>query len=280
MNYIQLINRFWLLQEEVTFCPTDIALFFYLLKVNNQCAWKETFRRNNTKTCADLGISFNTMSNSRKRLAEAHVISFSGKTGCSDVTYIITLSKIDELTIEQSATTQPTTLVVTSIKTSSKSDEVVATKDKVNKTKVKQIKQIKRISESTLPVIEKISLLKLETTAQPVNDFYQKITAAWFVFYKNTFNIKPTFGALEGKKLKSIISKLEMKSREQNFEWTEDSAEQAINKFLTVAISDKWIKENLTLSLLDSKFDTIIVKAIKNNYANSTSTTQNVFGNW
>ena len=96
MNYIELINRFWLTNEAHLFRTTDIALFFYLLKINNACSWKEYFKRKNIQIQADLNISYNTLKEARNRLKQANLLDFKSKNGSGDVLY--TLSKFDEVT--------------------------------------------------------------------------------------------------------------------------------------------------------------------------------------
>ena len=100
MNYIQLINRFWASSEINSFRTTDIALYFYLLKVNNDCSWIESFRRNNRKIEVDLDISFNTLKDARNRLKVAGLIDFKTRNGDGNVLY--TLSKFDKVSDEVS----------------------------------------------------------------------------------------------------------------------------------------------------------------------------------
>lgn len=100
MNYIQLINRFWASSEINSFRTTDIALYFYLLKVNNDCSWIESFRRNNRKIEVDLDISFNTLKDARNRLKIAGLIDFKTRNGDGNVLY--TLSKFDKVSDEVS----------------------------------------------------------------------------------------------------------------------------------------------------------------------------------
>jgi hypothetical protein len=104
MNYIGLINRFWIANEENLFRTVDIALYFYLLKVNNDCSWKETFKRNNKKVEVDLNISFNTLKDSRNRLKIAGLIFFKTVNGNANVAYSFstTSSNIDKVTNEVS----------------------------------------------------------------------------------------------------------------------------------------------------------------------------------
>lgn len=101
MNYVELVNRFWAFNEEVSFSVTDIALYFYLVKVNNACSWKEMFRRNNYKIMADLSIrSPKTLAQSRNRLKQAGLIDFQTKNGSAEVTYSLTSVKNTEVDAE------------------------------------------------------------------------------------------------------------------------------------------------------------------------------------
>jgi len=102
MNYIELINKFWTANEEHSFRTSDIALYFYLLKVNNDCSWKEYFKRNNKKVEGDLSMSFNTLKDSRNRLKIAGLLFFKTVNGNANVTYSFayTSSLFDEVTDE------------------------------------------------------------------------------------------------------------------------------------------------------------------------------------
>jgi hypothetical protein len=153
MNYIELINFFWTANEEHSFRTTDIALYFYLLKVNNDCSWKESFKRNNRKVEVDLGISFNTLKDSRNRLKNANLINFKTVNGDANVSYTIinTSSKFDKVTNEVSNE------VPTEVST-----RLVPSKDKLNKTKLKE-----NTLEIDAEVIDEFSFEK-------VWDFYDK----------------------------------------------------------------------------------------------------------
>ena len=101
MNYINLINNFWLLSEEYDFRPIDIALYFYLLKVANGLLWKPSFRRNNREIMEKFNISsHNTFNDARNRLKNAGLIDYKTYNGKRFSTYTIikTLSKNDKVT--------------------------------------------------------------------------------------------------------------------------------------------------------------------------------------
>lgn len=104
MNYIQLINNFWTMNEVHCFNSNEIATYFYLIKVNNACSWRQSFSHNNQKIMATVGISFNTLKNSRNKLKQSGLIDFKTKNGSSNVIYqILTLSNFDEVANEVSA---------------------------------------------------------------------------------------------------------------------------------------------------------------------------------
>lgn len=87
MSYIKLINGFWVSYERNTFNCTEIALFFYLLKICNLCHWPDSIKRNNTKIQADLCISYPTLSKARNKLKQAGIIDFKTTNGSSNVSY-------------------------------------------------------------------------------------------------------------------------------------------------------------------------------------------------
>lgn len=83
----------------------------------------------------------------------------------------------------------------------------------------------------------------------------------WFNFHFQKYEFKPAFKAIDGKKINSIIKKLNTVSTDRGFEFTDNVAEHAFLKFLTLAYSDDWLKANFELSNLDSKFNSIIQKS-------------------
>ena len=106
MNYISLINNFWLLSEEHDFRPIDIALYFYLLKIANSLSWKPSFKRNNKEIMAKLGInSHHTFNDTRNRLKMAGLIDFTTYKGKALSTYsiVVTLAKNANVSAEVTA---------------------------------------------------------------------------------------------------------------------------------------------------------------------------------
>ena len=95
--------------------------------------------------------------------------------------------------------------------------------------------------------------------------FFTILKTVWFDFYKEKFNITPTFSGMHGAKLKSIEKKLKQKSEEMQSDWNAEIAEQAFKHYLLVAHEDKWRKNNFELHILDSQFNIIISKITFNN---------------
>jgi hypothetical protein len=103
-------------------------------------------------------------------------------------------------------------------------------KGKENKVKDIKIKDIKLeniyIPENKFSVNEKFD-----------NLFYSQITKIWFDFYLDNFSLKPSFGAMEGKKLKSIANKIKNISIQMNLDLNQDLMEKSFLKFLNLAFS-------------------------------------------
>lgn len=102
MKYIERINMFWVLHEGNQFSTTEIALYFYLLKVANLLGWPDSFKRNNAKIMIDLSVSFKALSNARNRLKQADLIDYKTVNGSPNVTYTLSLgAKVrDEVSAE------------------------------------------------------------------------------------------------------------------------------------------------------------------------------------
>lgn len=179
MNYIELINFFWTANEEHSFRTTDIALYFYLLKVNNDCSWKESFKRNNRKVEVDLCISFNTLKDSRNRLKNANLINFKTVNGDANVLYTIinTSSNFDEVTNE-----------VRHEVTYEVSTRSVPSKDKLNKTKEENITIATVVAKTPKPEVD-ISIRKnkfYEDCAKYVEKYGKEMVRDFFDYWTET----------------------------------------------------------------------------------------------
>lgn len=86
----------------------------------------------------------------------------------------------------------------------------------------------------------------------------------WFTFYK--FHTKETyyFDGKDGRHLKQLLKKIEAKVKEKGMEPTQENILNSLKGFLN-CIKDTWILEHLEVSLINSKFNSLYVGAIKNN---------------
>lgn len=94
-------KNFWTLQNSYQLGVTEIALYFYLVEVSNVCGWIGTFKRSNSKICADLSISFRTLQSARDRLKQIGILDFKTRNGDANVTY--TFAKFAKVSAEVSA---------------------------------------------------------------------------------------------------------------------------------------------------------------------------------
>jgi len=85
----------------------------------------------------------------------------------------------------------------------------------------------------------------------------------YFKFFEEIFHRPPNFddNGVSGKKLKSILKKLHHENKRTFKPWNQLRGGALLKHYFSLAITDKWLKENFELSNLDSKFNTIINKA-------------------
>ena len=167
MNYISLINNFWLLSEEHDFRPIDIALYFYLLKIANSLSWKPSFKRNNKEIMAKLGInSHHTFNDTRNRLKMAGLINFTTSRGKAFSTYSIVVSLAKNANVSAEVTANVSAEVTANLnKTETKTE---------NKEKIKRKKTVptdlglkfevekKKEEEAPSPTLEQVVAICLK----------------------------------------------------------------------------------------------------------------------
>lgn len=246
MNYIDQIKGFWRSHDVETYPTNVIALYFYLLEVNNKTSWSVSFKRNNSKICADLGISYPTLNNSRNRLKQSGIIDFKTQNGNANVTY--TLKKFLKVTDE-------VTNEVTDEVTNEVGSRLFKSKDKLKlKRKLKHNSSVANAPEKKEPT-----------------KFWSSFVDIWFRRYDEVTGAKPTFNPAAAKNLKSIILRLEKLYFEKNsHDWEEVKALIAFNRFLDNALKDDWLKSNFLLTNLSTQFDKIVNQPRdgKSNYNN------------
>ena len=90
MSYIDLINRFWCMDEICEFSPIETRLYFYLLNAANRTGWRSMLSRKDDRIALEVGVSVNTIKKARKRLEEVNLISvIPGGKGKGDKTLYV-----------------------------------------------------------------------------------------------------------------------------------------------------------------------------------------------
>ena len=85
MNYLGLINRFWIKDIEYQFSDKETALYFYLLNVSNSIHWKNPFGLSNAMTIAKFGWGKTSFDNAKNNLKKAGLIDFKPGDGRGNV---------------------------------------------------------------------------------------------------------------------------------------------------------------------------------------------------
>ena len=86
----------------------------------------------------------------------------------------------------------------------------------------------------------------------------------WFDFYRLKTGQEYYFSGIDGKHMKQLLKKVEVKVKQKSMEPTEENILNSFKGFLH-AISDKWILENLELKNVNSNFNSLYAKAVRNN---------------
>lgn len=76
MNYIDLINNFWELDEQWQFTCCETRLYFYLVKTANRLGWVDNWTHSDAKAAANVGVSENSLKTARNKLIQSGLIEF------------------------------------------------------------------------------------------------------------------------------------------------------------------------------------------------------------
>lgn len=85
----------------------------------------------------------------------------------------------------------------------------------------------------------------------------------WFTFYKFHTGETYIFSGKDGLHLKQLLKKIELKVKERGLEPTEENILNSLKGFLNT-VKDPWILDHLEVALINSKFNSLYVTAIKN----------------
>lgn len=92
---------------------------------------------------------------------------------------------------------------------------------------------------------------------------YQQAINIWFTFYKFHTGENYIFSGKDGKHLKELLKKVKLKTEERGLEPTEENVLNNLKMFLNT-VKDPWILSHLEVALINSKFNSLYVSAIKN----------------
>ena len=91
----------------------------------------------------------------------------------------------------------------------------------------------------------------------------------WFDVYTQVKGTKPTFSGVDGRHLKMILKKIDGKLVEYSIEVTAKSKTDSFESLIRHAAKMKWIKDNYTLPIINSKFDIIFADGRKPEISNT-----------
>ncbi|WP_052670479.1 helix-turn-helix domain-containing protein [Draconibacterium sediminis] len=74
LNYIELANQFWRLNEEYMFSGNETRLYFFLVHLCNTYNWQNPFKQSQRQLSGKAGLSVNSVKSAQKRLIEAGLI--------------------------------------------------------------------------------------------------------------------------------------------------------------------------------------------------------------
>lgn len=271
-NYILEINKFYDWLETNPLSKSAISLWTALMHINNKSDWKNKFTVATSVLEYKTGFKKSELFKARNELSQKNRIIWNPRGGNLSAEYEITFFCFRDM--DTSSNTNSNTSSNTNSNTNGSQ---MVTINKLNKTKQNKTKNSKSHSENEFSVIEKIENLKVEKPPEE-NSFFKIFTKIWFDFYSEKIGTKPIFNSVDGSKLKSIEKKLKIKAQEFQNEWTSELATNSFKQFLEISFKDKWRSENFSLSVIDSQFNQITAKALKND--NSNNKIEEFFANW
>jgi hypothetical protein len=96
IDYFKLMNRFWQLNAQVRFTPSETTLYHFLLAKCNSLGWKNPFGYTNDAICAGITVSEKTLIAARAKLQHHGLLSF--KSGYKNCPTVYQLTPHDKLT--------------------------------------------------------------------------------------------------------------------------------------------------------------------------------------
>lgn len=289
MTYIELINNFWILDEDWQFTCCETRLYFYLLKTANRLGWVDSWTRSDAKVSSDVGVSVNSMKTARNRLVQAGLIEFkSGGNGQRDKTrYIVRCQNLipklqpkhePNLIPNREPKPQP---YINKTKIKTKNINIPPTPPKgVDKAKEKELLE----KEEALRVLEEeLKKREAELGAQsdnppskpkkrpnPLNSEARKLFEER---YQALFSSNYYWSAKDAGNMSSLLKKLKFQREKKNLPIDDQGVLNAL-KYLLDSITDGWILENFSVTNINSKFNEIVsqIMARKQEHGNTKHT--------
>ena len=238
--------------------PVHTALFFFAIEHCNRLGWKKDFGLPTTMTMEAIGVgSYNTYIKAFSDIIDWKFFILIKKSFNQYSSNVIALSINDEANdkaLDKALMKQMTKHSIKQVESTEQSIDSInkqITIKPVNKkprTKTADLKKIKSVHPS-FSVIKDLFLQNFESYGS--GEYY--------------------WNAIDGTKTNSIIKKLSFKIREKYPDVSEDDLPEKINtsfKFILDQISimnDTFVKDNISMSLIDSKFNQIILKITQKN---------------
>lgn len=225
--------------------PNHTAVYFFCIEHCNRLGWKKKFGFPSTMVMEAIGIkSYNTYINTFNELVEWGFIEVIERSKNQYSANIVALSNFNK-----------------------------ATDKALDKALIKHTtKQSESTVQSTIQSIDSIN--KQETIKQNNNkqlnkELFNEAKKKFFDFYKNKTGEDYYFTAKDAGNLKQLIKKIEFKLKEKNVPQKKEKVVESLEIILN-RIQDKWILDNLSISIVNSKFNEIITQAKNGNTKEST----------
>lgn len=99
---------------------------------------------------------------------------------------------------------------------------------------------------------------------------FKQAIQIWFQFYRARTGQEYVFDGMQGRHLKQLLKKIEVKVKQKGLEVNDENILNSLNGFLH-HMKDSWILEHLEISIVNSKFNILYAKAVRNSPFNSKS---------
>jgi len=228
MTYIELINRFWKIQQTEDFSSNEVYLYFFLLNECNLRGWQNKFEYPNRKIVLATGMSEPTVIACRCRLQQKGLLQFeAGKRNAkSPVYYLNNFSK--------------------DFSKSFSKDLSKPLSKKLSHNKTKETRE--NIIPPTPPEGEGIN---------------KKARSVFEEHFKTIFSADYYWTAKDAGAMAQLLNKLRFSREQKSMPVDDASVLYALQVFLS-SIKEGWIFENFSVTNINSKFNEIVSQARTN----------------